>query len=133
MLLLLFRGSHATATPDTHDGGAYSSRERDELRRRFRKYEQARDRSEKERKQAGKRLQEALERAYEQVVETTPVPAIIAAAEAPTVFVDGAFAPVAPDWAAMLGDIAALQRMIVVLDERMREDEDLEIILMAAI
>lgn len=129
-------GTAATVVTDTHDGGPTSRREYEEIRRRIRKVEDARQKSDEDRIKAQQRLRTAVERAYRRVVDGLPdpveaVPEIIQAAKIPTTKTDSTIAPVMPDFAAMSNDLDAVQRLVAVLEERARDEEDVEILLLA--
>lgn len=119
----------ALAAADTHDGG-YSRRELDEIRRRIRRLEAAREKSAAERRAAENLLTAALERAYRMIVEGMPDMASVLIEGMPTVPGDG-IAP-QPDWSGIVGDGAALNEYVRRAEELAREEDDMEVLLMAA-
>lgn len=136
--LVVVRGYGTVAAPtpsttDTHDGG-FGRREQDEIRKRLRRVEASRNKSDKARLDEERLLAASVERAYRRVVEGLPDPvaakAILAAANVPMAASDGATAFV-PDWNALARDVEAVHRLLAVLDERAREEDDMEILLLA--
>lgn len=127
-------GSIAPTTTDTHDGGGYSRRELDELRRRAKRLEQAQNKSAKRRQEEERKLAEVLEKAFRRVVEGLPdpimgIPALVAEAGLPVVPTDG-YMPPQPDWLALTQDIAAVQRLIATLEMMAADEDDIEMLLL---
>lgn len=135
---LIFLWNQPTATPapptDTHDGGNYE--DYDTLRRRIREAEKARERNERTRRAAERRLVDELEAAYQRISATEPE---IARDIAATIVEPMVLADVLPDinWLAV-GDLLTTAAMVLDRIERAkaaewaaRDEEDIEILLLA--
>ena len=127
-------GSAQPSATDTHDGGYYE--DYDTLRRRIREAEKARERNERTRRAAERRLADELEAAYQRISATEPE---IAREIAATIVEPMVLADVLPDinWLAV-GDLLTTAAMVLDRIERAkaaewaaRDEEDIEILLLA--